>query len=154
MSDKDDIPKMTDLQAAGAETISDMIARAYMAGEGAGYRRGYAQAAQEIWSKLQAAIPAPMDDAEIVPAGPTLFPSLTTARVERGTVKPMLLSALAKAPGGLTAGEAATVTGLKETTVRSKLNELRQDGKIIKVGERWAQSEFVAGPLKDEGVFE
>ena len=143
MSGQDKFQTQTEIIDRFFASLRESTLTLYAEAEGAGYRRGYAQAFHEIWEKVQTVLPRGSVPLDIAPKRL----EADAPRVERGAVKPKIRETLAAHPEGLSASDLAAVADLKENTVRSKLNELRQAGEVVKQGERWLLA-------KNEGVFE
>jgi hypothetical protein len=165
--------------ASPAQDLIDAAQAAVRDAYDRGMRDGYAKAMGEAMDRVRSALSFPPPGVKgavsaIGSAGRSLAAVAQPVaspregdgqRVARGSVKPMLLAALNGEMDGLTAQDVAAKTGLKDTTTRSKLSELRHAGQVVKVGDRFkikehltpweypGTDEMPAEPQEKSGVF-
>lgn len=137
MNDADDIE---DMVASVALVMRATLKRAFDDGKTVGRREAY----KEIGQKLL----AEGDADAIASLPPTLLKDAPTApqpeaevnendRAVPGSVKPRILSFLAKKETGAPTSEIVTATGIKENTVRGTLRTLKLDKQVHKIGGTW-----------------
>ena len=137
----------TSIKEQGVKT-EEMVKAAYEAG----FVAGKHQADRDLRSKLFKALDAEQPRLE-VPSDrlATVSDSSEDAasgapeheRAPRGSVEPKVMNALQYSVKGKKVAEIAAETGVPENSVRGKLNSLRKNGLVFKVGEVWRP----AGPV-------
>lgn len=102
----------------------------------AGRVEGRKQATVEL-RQLVAGVLGPATAETEAPSRSPSPPAPEGDRAPRGSVRPMVLAALAKLPQGGRPADIAKVAGVNENSARGMLNKLAEEGKTYKVGERW-----------------
>jgi len=107
----------------------------------AGKEVGRQEAAEEFRAKFTAILNSPPESSAPPPERPAraaVLPRPTARkRAVPGTVKPMVFQLIRDAPNGLTTKDLRERTTFKSNSIRGTLYNLRVEGKIVQVNDRW-----------------
>ena len=137
MSDTYDIE---DMVASVADVVRETLKRAFEDGKTAGRREAYKEIGQKLLAEgdadaIASLPPTLLKDAPAAPQPETEING--SDRAIPGSIRPTILSFLAKKETGAATSEIVAATGIKENTVRGTLRAMRLEKKVNKIGQVW-----------------